>query len=348
MIQKIKKQIDQELSKFIKDVKKDYSLDKISPLLYSSIKDFILRDGKRIRPIFFVISYLGFCKKRAKNLIRSSLSIELLHDFMLIHDDIIDKSDTRRGKPSMHKMINNYLERFPNLKFSGQDLSIVVGDIIYAIAINSFLEIKEDPLRKEQALRKFVEAALFTGSGEFIELLAATLKLNKLTLRQIYKIYDYKTGNYTFSTPLIIGATLAGASDIDKQKLKEYGILLGRAFQIKDDILGIFANQKDTGKSQITDIQEEKRTILIWSAYQNSSKENKEIIEQILTKQEVTKQDINTIKKIIEDSGALKFAKEEISNYLAKSQQIMKTIKMKNKQKEFFIDYSSKLLEVNF
>ena len=113
----------------------------------------------------FVVGYLGFAKKPARNLYASALAIELLHDFMLVHDDIIDKSDTRRGKPSLHQVLNHYLKDPPEaIKFNGQDLAIVLGDIVYALAIHAFLSIKENPQRKDQALRKLIEATVYTAS----------------------------------------------------------------------------------------------------------------------------------------------------------------------------------------
>ncbi|MDD5432307.1 MAG: polyprenyl synthetase family protein, partial [Candidatus Omnitrophica bacterium] len=99
MILKIKSKIDKEISAFLKDTDKRYHLKKISPVLYKNICEFANRDGKRARPILFVIGYLGFSNKEATGLYRSAISIELMHDFMLVHDDIIDKSDTRRGRP---------------------------------------------------------------------------------------------------------------------------------------------------------------------------------------------------------------------------------------------------------
>src|SRR4030042_1567895 len=106
MIKGIKNRIEKNLKSYIGDLDKLYSLSRISPLLAKNIKEFVLREGKRVRPILFIIGYLAYAKKQAPFLYRSAVSIELLHDFMLIHDDIIDKSDTRRGKPSLHKKLN--------------------------------------------------------------------------------------------------------------------------------------------------------------------------------------------------------------------------------------------------
>src|SRR4030042_1469006 len=98
------------------------------------------------------MGYLGVSRKAASGLYRSALSIELLHDFMLVHDDIIDKSDTRRGKPSLHQGFKNYLSGYKTNKFTGEDLALVAGDVMYAMGINAFLSIRENKERKEKAL----------------------------------------------------------------------------------------------------------------------------------------------------------------------------------------------------
>jgi len=344
MFEEIKNKIDGELVLFTKNMDKFYSLNKISPLISNNIKNFILRDGKRARPILFIIGYLGFSKKTAPGLYRSALSIELLHDFMLIHDDIIDKSDTRRGKPSMHKVFSNYLAKFKNLKFNGQDLAIVVGDVMYAMAIDTFLSIKEDPKRKEKALKKFIEAAMYTGSGEFIELICGLMDISKISKEDIYKIYKYKTAFYTFACPLSIGAILAGASSEEITKISEYGAYLGNAFQIKDDILGMFEEESKTGKSALADLQEAKKTILIWYAYKYSNSQNKSRILKIMAKKIITGTDLFEMRLIVKESGALKFAKAEISSMLGKALALINSSKMKPKYKNFLYSFSEKIL----
>lgn len=319
----IKTKIDAELIRFIRDIDASYSLSKISPLIFKSIKDFVLRDGKRIRPTLFVIGYLGFAKRRAPNLYTSALSIELLHDFMLVHDDIIDKSDTRRGKPAMHRMLDSYIKGFRKIKFTGEDLAIVLGDIMYALAIRAFLSINENMERKERALNKFIEAAIYTGSGEFLELMYSLNDIAKITKDQIYKVYDYKTAYYTFSSPLCTGAMLAGASQKEVDLLSAYGLHLGRAFQIKDDMLGMFSDEKKIGKSALTDLQEAKKTILIWHAYNHAGRKNKLVIRHILLKRSVTADDLSLMRKAILESHSLDYARKEITRLLKKSRDII-------------------------
>ena len=105
MFKKLKNSLDIELVKFISYINTHYQLYDTSALLFNSMKCFILRKGKRIRPILFLIGYKGFSVKKPKNLYRSALAIELLHNFLLVHDDIVDNSDIRRGQASMHKLL---------------------------------------------------------------------------------------------------------------------------------------------------------------------------------------------------------------------------------------------------
>ena len=345
MFLEIKNKIEKELDAYIGSINKLYALNKLSPILFKSIKEFICRDGKRIRPVLFCIGYLGFSKKTPPGLYRSALSLELLHDFMLVHDDIIDKSDKRRGKPSMHALLKNSLGKNKKVKFNGEDLAIVAGDVMYAMGLDAFLEVKEDLQRKEAALRKLIHAALYTGSGEFIELLLGVKNLKNVTQKDIYKIYDYKTANYTFASPLTMGATLAGAKPEQIKKLYSYGMLLGRAFQIKDDIIGIFGTVKEIGKSNLTDIKEAKRTLLVWYAFNHSGKTNKQLINKIMESKVAQDTELIKMRKIITNTGALAYAQNQIESLYTKAQCQISSLKMNQKYIFALNNFSQKTLK---
>jgi len=346
MFNELKTKLDIELKNLIGYIDKKYSFKEILPPLYKSIKNFILRDGKRLRPILFIMSYRGFSHKNPRNLLRSALAIELLHDFLLIHDDIIDKSALRRGEPSMHYMLKKYIPKNKGLRFGGEDLAIVAGDIIFSIAVESFLSVKENPLRKEKALLKFIESASYTGCGEFIEIMYTAASLDKIRKDAIYRIYDYKTAYYTFAAPLAAGAILAGAPEKETEKLFSYGIYLGRAFQIKDDILGIFEDDKKTGKPGMSDIQEAKKTLLIWRAYKKASSKDKLHIKRILNKKNAGKKDLIAIRKIIKKTGSLKYAKEETKRFFRESIKLIKASRMEQPYKDELIKYSSNIVGI--
>ncbi len=338
MFSQIKKKIEKNLFSFLDQTNKNYPLSSTSPLLFSQITDFILRPGKRIRPILFVIGYKGYSGKSAPGLYQSALSFELLHDFMLIHDDVIDKSLTRRGKPSLHAAFNNSLKKETKAKFNGNDLAIIAGDVIYALAIDAFLAIKEKLNLKEKALRMITKAAAFTGLGEFIELIDGLKDIEKITKKQIYKVYDYKTAFYTFSAPLATGAILAGAGKKEIGKINEYGLCLGRAFQINDDILGMFYPEKITGKSSLSDLREAKKTLLIYYAYKNSPEENRKKIKQLFKKEKAGHKDLLSMRKIILKSKALCASQKEIAKLLKQSQSILDSLAMKKEYKKALAD----------
>ncbi len=345
MFLQLKNRLERELIGFLAALERRYCLKTISPLLAKTMRSYILRPGKRVRPILFIIGYRSFSDKNAPGLFTSALSLEILHDFLLIHDDIIDKATTRRGKPAMHMMFNAYLKKYPRAKFSGEDLAIVAGDIIYALAVESFLAIREDPKRKELALKKFVEAAFYTGCGEFIDTLCGAQPLAGTTINEIYRIYDFKTAYYTFAGPLTTGAILGGANDREVKKLFDYGMNLGRAFQIKDDILGIFAEEKETGKPALGDLQENKKTILLHFAYHHANPAQKRQIAAILERSRVTVADLEAARRIITSTGSRDNAVREIKRLRQKALACLESSRIKPRSKKILTDYSCDLLK---
>jgi geranylgeranyl diphosphate synthase type I len=339
MFLKIRNKIEKELKHLASKKGKLYPLQHTCPLLFRSIKDFILRKGKRVRPILFVIGYLGFKKSAPEKLYRAAAALELLHDFMLIHDDIIDKSQIRRNKLSMHAMLDKYLSRYNKKKVSGEDLAIVIGDILYAVSLQSFVSIETNPKRKEEALKIFIDALTRTGSGEFIELLAGLKDIDKISKDEIDKIYELKTAYYTFSAPLMMGAILAGANTMQTKKLSGYGIHIGRAFQINDDILDMFGDEKKIGKSALTDLKEAKKTLLIWYTYHSSDKKGQKFIKQILRKEKADRKDLDKIRKLIIESGGLKHCRKEISANLKKADEIIASSEINRQYKNLLKKY---------
>lgn len=323
MIDTIRKSVDRELRNYTDEIARELPLKSIDPLIHDGIKEFVLRPGKRVRPCLFVMSYLCYSKRPARGLYRSAVALELLHDFLLIHDDIIDRSDTRRGRPAMHVFLQTHIDHKGKAKFSGEDLAIVLGDVVYAMAIRAFMSIAENGARKERALGRLIESVIYTGSGEFAELMAGLKSIEEVSVDDIVRIYDLKTGIYTFASPMSVGAALAGASVSSVDRLYKCGIALGRAFQIKDDIIGLFNPESEIGKPNLTDLQEAKKTLLVWSAYKNSNARQRSRIKQILSKTKVTGSDLDSMRKMVVGSGALDHARSLVEKYLRQAVSLM-------------------------
>ncbi len=340
MIESIRKNIDLSLATFMDNIKKDYKMHLVSPVLYESIREFSLREGKRIRPLLMILSYKGYhpSKKRIpSSLYNASTCIELLHNFMLIHDDIIDRSDLRRGKPTLHKILGKIIPTKDSKKL-GYDLAIIAGDIVYAFAIDAFLSIKECKERKERALKYFIQTAAFTAMGEFIDTLHGVEKLNKIKEKDVFLNYTLKTARYTFDCPLVTGAILAGAPEKDIKKLSKLGILVGQAFQIQDDIIGIFGSEKKIGKSILSDLAESKKTLLVSHAYENLSSSKRREFMKYFNKPRKTYKDLVAVRKIFIKAGSLDYCMKEISTRVAKSFKIMESLKMAPKYKKVIHD----------
>jgi len=336
MIEQLRKNIDISLASFLETVKRDYKLHLVSPLLFDSIREFTLREGKRLRPLLLILTYKAYSspeKKIAKALYNASTCMEFLHNFMLIHDDIIDCSDLRRGKPTLHRVLAKTAPSHNPNKL-GIDLGIIAGDIVYALAIDAFLSIKEPLDRKERALKYFIQTAAFTAMGEFIDTVHGVKGIDEINEKDVYLNYTLKTARYTFDCPMVTGAILAGAPEKDIKKISEFGILIGQAFQIQDDIIGIFETEENIGKSILSDLAECKKTLLVVHAYKNLKGAKRKQFLDIFHKKTKTLQDLEKVKSIFIEVGSLSYALKSVESRLAQAQDIMLRLKMNSKYRQ--------------
>ena len=262
------------------------------------IEDFILDGGKRIRAAFTYYGYRAAGGKDGENISLASAAIELLHNFFLIHDDIIDKSDLRRGSPTIHIRYRQIYENkglISNFKNDGKvnlpsAMAIINGDICCALAYEALVESGFQADRILQVLKVMHEIVKFTAIGKLLDIVKATSK--KATEEEI----------------------LQGATPGILDSLSKYAIPVGIAFQIHDDILGIFGAEEQLGKSVDSDIQEGKQTLLTVRAFENASPSQKKKLEFFIGNPSITKADMEEVRRIIEDTGALEYSKrKEIS-----------------------------------
>ena len=336
MIGGLRKDIDREIRAFLADIKKNYRLHTVSGLLFSGIKDFLERKGKRIRPLLFLLAYQGYTKRKHfsyKKLLRSALSFELLHDFLLAHDDVIDKAFLRRGKPALHRSFNAMLDVSPDSGL-GSDLGIVAGDVIFALAVEAFLSLDEVPSRKEKALRKFIETTVFTGAGEFIDIVSGIKRIDKIRRKDVLLNYTMKTAKYTFEGPMLTGAILAGAKKDELEKISGLGISLGQAFQILDDLVDVFLTSGETGKPALSDLYESKKTLLVWKTPKELGGRDKKTFNELFDKKNKTKTDLNELKDLVKRSGSAAYCLETCSSLLKEAESKTDDLRMAKKFKQ--------------
>lgn len=345
MLSKIKNNVEKQLEGYARRLgRKTPGALRIPRLIDETIIDFIRRPGKRIRPVLLVIGYLAYCPRPRLGIYRSAVGLELLHDFLLIHDDIIDRTAMRKGKPTMHCQLQQRLSRYPRLKFNGADLATVIADIIYARALEEFCGGGGDPRRTQAALATLLRTTALTGYGEAAELLAETRDLAGWTREDVFAIYDLKTAYYTFCSPLCAGSQLAGAHSRQVRNLERFGMLVGRAFQIKDDLLDMFATEKEIGKTPLTDLKEGKKTLLVWYAYTHSSPAVRQELRRTLAKPSLQRSDCLRLRRIISDSGAQDYAREEINRLRSQAENILAALAMKPAAKQALSGLTSQIL----
>lgn len=285
-------------------------------------------DGKYLRAFLITLGY-QLKNDNVDYVIPLALAYETFQTSILIHDDIIDNSETRRGKKTIHEIYNEELKSNDNTPSS---LAICIGDLGFYLT-NSILfkKYKNDP-QLIKILEYLNKVIINTIKGEIVDVYLPTLeKLNnkgRFTERDVMEISRLKTSWYTVVGPFCLGAI---AANVSESKIKNYEKMLepiGIAFQVRDDILGIFGSSDTTGKSNITDIEENKLTIMYSYLKLVKEKYYNEFIKYY-GKEHVTEEDAEIVRDLIMRSGALDYAEDTIVELLNLSKE--EIIKLKNK-----------------
>lgn len=244
----------------------------------------------------------------------AAAAVELFHAAALAHDDVMDASDTRRGAPSLHR---RFEQAHRDAQWSGEaerfgvSAAILIGDLLLGWA--------DDLARASARAARGSEAAIAAldvfaamreqvGFGQYLDVLeeSAWIRQEPATLlSRAHTVAVYKSARYSVEAPLVLGATLAGASEAQLEALRGYGIPVGTAFQMRDDILGVFGDPDVTGKPAGDDLREGKRTVLIELARQRLAPNVRVMVDELLGDPELDDQQIALLQRTISDAGAV-------------------------------------------
>jgi len=349
-----KASFDQEFSSFFE--KELQVVAKINPTateLLTHLQELCLGGGKRLRPF---LSYLGYYLAKGNfkiekdaNVMQLGIALELFQTIALVHDDIIDEATHRRGLPTIqtvyeHKLVNT----FSNYKHLALSSSILAGDVAYSLSNKAFSKVKMT--NKEVLEEYFWRMETEVCYGQVDDTLGVGLaELASLTRSQVLNMLDYKSGRYSIEKPLLLGAILAGKQPHELDNLSQAGIQLGIAFQLADDILGIFGDEKITGKSSGGDLVEGKRTLLLLQTYQALSLEDKQTLIEILDSDKINGLEIAWFREKCKETGVY----DEIKNYarelVTSSKEILNNSNLdKNKPFEILLELADFLVSRAF
>ena len=271
--------------------------------------------GKRLRPAFCYFAFVGSGgDPEATDIIDAGAALELLHTFALIHDDIMDGSHTRRGVATLHRSFTE-MHQAHRLKGEarrfGEGVGILIGDLAFVYA-DSLLEAA--PLRTR---RIYTELRLEVNVGQYLDLVGTARGAPSMELAETVAIY--KSGKYTVERPLHIGASLAGASEESMARLSEFGLPLGEAFQLKDDLLGAFGDPDVIGKPVGDDLREGKPTSLVALTLERATPDERAVFQDLFSRGHHDEEDLATMLGLIESSGAKSLVQDRIDELVGRS-----------------------------
>lgn len=294
------------LQRFFEERQADYNYGEIFEPLYFDLCEFAGRKGKRIRPLLVLLvsrSLGGAGSFENLALVRSAAAIELLHSFILIHDDVIDRSDKRRGLPTFHKLVEERLGKLQGRERIGQNVAMVMGDIVFAMAIEALHGADMPADRRHAMVNAFLRYATDTGVGEIYDILLGVRDITRVSTADIERMYHLKTTRYTFEAPAVMGALLAGASAEKITALKQLMDPLGFAFQIQND-LQEFRHFVAGDTLLPTDLLEGKKTLLLREAYDHLNEVDQSFLQMCLNASAITESTILKIRDLVLKSGA--------------------------------------------
>jgi geranylgeranyl diphosphate synthase type I len=284
--------------------------DEIAPLVDAVSR--LLTGGKGLRAGFLYWGYRAAGGEDSDALVRLAASMEFFQGAALLHDDVMDRSDTRRGMPSAHRAVAALHssrrwagdgDRF------GEGAAILAGDLCltWCDELYSTCGLPADELSRGRSTFDLMRTQLM--GGQFLDLLESVRGWDGLDLDQriasARHVIRYKSAKYTIEHPLMIGARVGGAPEETLADLSAYGLALGEAFQLRDDLLGVYGDPEATGKPAGDDLREGKRTVLIALALDQADRTGQTTIESLLGREDLDEAGVDGLRRIFAESGAV-------------------------------------------
>jgi geranylgeranyl diphosphate synthase type I len=275
-----------------------------------ALRTLVLAGGKRLRPAFCHWAFVGAGGDRLDSLVvDAGAALELLHSFALVHDDVMDDSLVRRGADAVHVQFKNaHAQRGLNgeARRYGEGVAILIGDMAFVYAdklMNS---------APQEAIEVFTELRVELNVGQYLDV-SATAR-SDATLPMARKIAQFKSGKYTVERPLHLGAALAGRFDDLASGLSAYGIPVGEAFQLRDDILGAFGDAEVIGKPVGGDLREGKPTALLAVARREAGSSDAAFLDEHYGKADISDSEVAELQRILTDTGARAHVEQTIDD----------------------------------
>ena len=287
--------------------------DDLDPLVQAT-KAFVLDGGKRLRPAFCYWGHRAAGGADGDAIIRAAASLELLQACALVHDDVIDRSETRRGAPAVHRRFSELHEMSGwagDADQFGVAAAVLLGDLalIWADAMLVGSGFDGDTLRRAMPVWEAMRVEVMC--GQYLDVVEQARGGGSVP--RALRVARYKSAKYTIERPLHLGAVLAGGDDRLLAALSGYGLPLGEAFQLRDDLLGVYGDPGLTGKPAGDDLREGKRTVLVALAAEAADDDQAAVLDKHLGDPALDDAGVAMLRDAITATGAVRRVEELIS-----------------------------------
>ena len=294
--------------------------------LYDPIEYVLAAGGKRIRPSFVLMAYNLF-HDDVDRILPVATALETYHNYTLLHDDLMDKADMRRGRPTVHKKWDD-------------NTAILSGDTMLVLAYEHLA--KCDTKYLKPALDLFTETALEVSEGQQFDMEFETR--NDVAEEEYIEMIRLKT-SVLLACALKMGAVVAGASDADANALYAFGEKVGLAFQLQDDLLDVYGDPKVFGKAIGGDITSNKKTFMLINAFNRAEAETRAELERWTTATEFDPAEkIAAVTEIYNRLGIDKLAEQRIKEYFEQSRQHLDELSVSDDRKAVLREYTERMM----
>ena len=261
------------------------------------------RPAKRLRPALLLLAYeLAGQRDDDPRVIRFAAAVELLHTFLLVHDDVADEADTRRGGAALHRALADGRK--------GEQLAVVAGDHLFACAIEAMLA--SGLADAAEATSFYLRVCRQTAVGQYLDLAVTRTPLGGVTPFQTMRIALLKTARYGFVAPLVVGARLAGADASTTVLLERLGHSLGVAFQLRDDLIGLYGDVVEAGKPTDGDFRQRKPTFPVVAAYTRAPAAARRQLEDLWSARDDDADACDRVRRFVEEHGGRRAAESAV------------------------------------
>ncbi|MGW3228726.1 polyprenyl synthetase family protein [Kitasatospora sp. NPDC001095] len=269
-----------------------------------TLRGLLFAGGKRLRPQLCVLGWqaAGGAWPAPAPVVRAAASLEMFHAFALLHDDVMDDSDSRRGRPTAHRSLAAHHAGRADADRLGVNTAILLGDLAHAWSDELLNTAGLTPAQLTAAHEVVGVMRTELMYGQYLDLCATGQPSDDV--QGALRTARYKTGKYTVERPLHLGAALAGAGPRLRAALSAYALPLGEAFQLRDDLLGVFGDPAATGKPHLDDLRDGKHTVLLALAARRADCAQRELLGLLVGRRGLEAADAARIREVLESTGA--------------------------------------------